>query len=101
MNRVTDTILDRLTNDGFPYPVAIYDGTAPELGPVLCADAFDVPEDVILEISRRLNEVLGLLDTDPLLLPGAIHDFESADKRDELPPDTVWYRPQARSHARI
>jgi hypothetical protein len=100
MSPVTETILDRLTKDGFPYPVAIYDGTAPELGPVLYADAFDVPEDSILEISRRLNEVLGLLDSDPLLLPGAIHDFESADTREELPPDTVWYRPPARSHVR-
>ena len=100
MNPATDTILDRLTKDGFPYPVAIYQGTAPELGPVLYADAFDVPEDPILEVSRRLNDVLGLLDSDPLLLPGAIYDFESADKREELPPDTVWYRPSARSHVR-
>ena len=100
MNPATDIILDRLTNDGFPYPVAIYHGTAPELGSVLYADAFDVPEDPILEVSRRLNDVLGMFDTDPLLLPGAIHDFESAAKREELPADTVWYLPSARSQVR-
>ena len=100
MNPATETIIDRLTSDEFPYPVAIYHGTAPELGPVLYADAFDVPEEPILDISRRLNDVLGMFDTDPVLLPGAIHDFESAEKREELPPDTVWYRPQARSHVR-
>ncbi|HLQ37496.1 MAG TPA: hypothetical protein VK348_06830 [Planctomycetota bacterium] len=100
MNQATATILDRLTSDGFPYPVAIYLGIAPELGPVLYADAFDVSEDAILEASWRLNEVLGSLDSDPLLLPGAIHDFESTDKRQELPRDTVWYLPHVRSHVR-
>jgi len=45
MNQTTATILDRLTRDGYPYPVAIYHGIAPELGAVLYADAFDVSED--------------------------------------------------------
>jgi hypothetical protein len=100
MNPATETILERLTTDGFPYPVAIYEGYAPELGSVLYADAFDVPRGTILVMSRRLNEVLGFVDSDPPLLPGAIYDFESADKRAELPPDTVWYQPDVRSHVR-
>lgn len=96
MNEVTRSILDRLASDDFPFPVAIYQGTAPELGAVLYADAFDVPEGPILEVSRRLNEVLDMLDSDPLLLPGAVHDFESAEQRARLPLDTVWYEPRVR-----
>jgi len=64
------------------------------------SNAFDVPEGPILELSRRLNEVLGFVDCEPLLLPGANFDFESADKRQWLPSDTVWYKPRARSHIR-
>ena len=89
MNPVTKAILERLASDAFPYPVAIYHGFTPGMGPVLFADAFDVPEGPMMEVSERLNDVLDIFDSDPPLLPGAIHDFESAEKRAELPPDTV------------
>jgi len=96
MNELARTILDRLASDDFPYPVAIHAGHAPELGPVLWADAFDVPEGPIVEISQRLSEVIGMLDAEPPLLPGSIHDFESNVRRSQLPADTVWYQPRAR-----
>ena len=71
-----------------------------DCGPVLFADAFDVPEGPILDVSRRLNAVLGFVDSDPVLLPGANFDFESAEGREHLPPDTVWYMPADRSDVR-
>ena len=93
-------ILDLLTGDDFPYPVAIFRDQDCDLGPILSVDAFDLPASVILGVLEHLCELLGPVETIPMLLAGAVYDFESADKRESLPEDTVWYEPR-RTHAQV
>jgi len=86
---------------GFEFPVAIYPGRDPELGEVIEVDAFDVPERVSTEVGLRLGQVLWPVSFEPdTVLPGVMHDFESAARRSELPPTTIWYIPNPRSHSR-
>lgn len=92
------TILDLLGTDNFPYPVAIFPDRDWDLGPILSVQAFDVPEGVALDVSERINDLLWPIETQPLMLPGAIHDFESEAHRQALPEYTVWYHPR-RTHA--
>jgi hypothetical protein len=91
-------ILDRLTREGFPYPVAIFGDQDFELGLILSVEAFDVPTEVILGVHEQLCDLLAPIETQPMMLPGAVHDFESAANRQSLPQDTVWYDPR-RTHA--
>ena len=93
-------ILDVLAENDFPYPVAIFLDQDCDLGPILSVLAFDVPESVFLDVSQHINDILWPVETQPLMLPGAIHDFSSAKHRANLPEDTVWYQPR-RTHARV
>ena len=87
-------LLRLLEAAGFEYPVAVSPGRDPELGSVLDADAFDVPEQVAVAVSSRLAKVLWPAGFTPTtVLPGIVHDFESPERRASLPPETVWYWP--------
>jgi hypothetical protein len=92
------TILDLLVANDFPYPVAIFPDQDFDLGPILSVLAFDVPESVFLDVSQDITDLLWPVETQPMLLASAIHDFESARQRAKLPEDTVWYEPR-RTHA--
>jgi hypothetical protein len=91
-------ILDLLGANDFPYTGR--DLPRPRLrswaDPVRLA--FDVPESVYLDVSEHIVELLWPVETQPMWLGGAIHDFESAEQRARLPEDTVWYEPR-RTHA--
>ena len=89
-----EAILAVLTAENFPYPVAIFPDQDFDLGPILSVLAFDVPEGVFLDVSQHINDILWPVETQPLTLPGAIHDFSSAKHRASLPEDTVWYEPR-------
>jgi hypothetical protein len=78
----------------FPYPVAIYPEDVWDLGSVLCADAFDVPEYLVLHAADSLADVLDPIETDPVLLPCAFDENTSRQKRGSLPTATVWYEPR-------
>ena len=91
-------ILALLVGDDFPYPVAIYEDQDLDLGPILAVDAFDLPVDATSLVHERLGEVLGAIETTPVLLPGFSRDHESTVRRVALPLDTVWYEPR-RTHA--
>jgi hypothetical protein len=84
--------------------VAIHRGTDFEMGPVVDVDAFDVPVGDAIAVAQELADLLWPLQEQSgpgtELLPGVVHDFESADHRDGLPPDTVWYTPRLRSRVR-
>jgi hypothetical protein len=92
------TILDLLVGDDFPYPVAIHEDHDFDMGPILAVDAFDLPDDATSPMHERLGEVLGPLETTPVLLPGFARDHESTVRRAALPAATVWYEPR-RTHA--
>ena len=96
----TDTrkILDLLEEDHFPYPVAIFPDHDLDLGPITSVNAFDVPAEALLDVSERITELLWPVEIQPMILAGAIYDFDSARQRAELPEDTVWYEPR-RTHA--
>jgi len=98
MSPQNQAILDCLTRETFPYPVAIFRDQDFDLGPILLVEAFDVPTDVILGVHEQLCEMLASIETEPQMLPGAVHDFASDAQRDSLPADTVWYHPR-RTHA--
>jgi len=98
MKPQTKVILDLLGTNNFPYPVAIFPDHDFDLGPILSVVAFDVPESVYLDVSEHIVELLWPVETQPMWLGGAIHDFESAEQRARLPEDTVWYEPR-RTHA--
>jgi len=92
------TILDLLGTNEFPYPVAIFPDRDFDLGPILSVQAFDVPDGAVLDVSERICDLLWPVETQPMILTGALHDFESEAHRQELPEDTVWYHPR-RTHA--
>ena len=94
MNVPVDDILARLTRSQFDYPVAIYAGQDPDLGPTIEVVAFDVPEAEVLDVSRQLNRMLPLVH-DPVMLGSAYIDYESTDRRLELPIDAHWYQPRS------
>lgn len=98
MNPQIQTILDVLTRDAFPYPVAIFRDHDFDLGPIQSVDAFDVPSGLLLAVQERLGELVFPLERTPVLLAGAVHDAESAVRRQRLPEETVWYEPR-RTHA--
>ncbi len=98
MNPQIQAILDVLTGDAFPYPVAIFRDHDFDLGPILSVDAFDVPAGCLLAVQERLGDLVFPVETTPILLAGAVYDFESAKQRARLPEDTVWYEPR-RAHA--
>ena len=87
-------ILEVLTADNFPYPVAIFPDQDFDLGPILSVLAFDVPEGVFLDVTQEIADLLWPVETQPMLLASAIHDFESATQRANLPENTVWYQPR-------
>jgi hypothetical protein len=88
------SLLRLLEAAGFEYPVAVCPGEDPELGRVLDADAFDVPEPRAVGVSTRLAEILWQAGFSPTtVLPGIVHDSESEAWRTRLPPETVWYQP--------
>lgn len=90
------TLVKLLEVAAFEYPVAVYRDVDPEIGPVLEIDAFDVPGSVAVAVSHRLATITWpAAFTAMTSLPGIIHDFESAESREYLPPDTVWYLPKA------
>ena len=91
-------ILDLLEEDRFPHPVAIFPDHDPDLGPITSVDAFDVPAEAILDVSERITELLWPVEMQPMILAGAVYDFDSANQRAGLPEDTVWYQPR-RTHA--
>ena len=97
------SLLGLLEAAGFEYPVAVRPGQDPELGHILDADAFDVPEPQAVAVSSRLAHILWPAGFTPTtVLPGIVHDFESAEWRASLPAGTVWYRPGrsgVRTHA--
>jgi hypothetical protein len=103
MNR-TGHILEILDLGEFGFPVAIHRGVDFELGPVVDVDAFDVPAGEAVAVAQRLADLLWPVQAQAVpgaeLLPGVVHDFESADRRAALPPDTVWYTPRLRSRVR-
>ena len=92
------TILDLLAGDHFPYPVAIFPDHDFDLGPIQSVVAFDVPAEVILDVSQRVTELVWPVETQPMILASAMYDFVSAEQRESLPEDTVWYLPR-RTHA--
>jgi len=96
------TLVQLLEAAAFEYPVAVYRDVDWEIGPVLEVDAFDVPESVAVAVSQRLGTITWPAAFAAMTsLSGIIHDFESAERRAELPPDTVWYLPvkaAARTH---
>ena len=98
MSPQTKAILEVLTADNFPYPVAIFSDRDFDLGPILSVLAFDVPEGVFLDVTQDITDLLWPVETQPMLLASAIHDFESGRQRAKLPEDTVWYQPR-RTHA--
>lgn len=99
MTTKIQTILESLRTDGFPYPVAIYADQDFDLGPILSADALDVPATQVLEVSDHLSdllwpvELMWPIDVEPTLLTAALDLEESTEKRAALPAATVWYQP--------
>ena len=100
MNTDIRAILDLLSGDRFPYPVAIFPDHDFELGPIRSVEAFDVPSSAFLDASEHLCELLWPLEQKPMILTGVVYDFASATQRDCLPADTVWYHPR-RTHAQV
>jgi hypothetical protein len=99
MKPQTKAILDLLGANDFAYPVAIFPDHDFDLGPILSVLAFDVPESAFLDVGKAIVDLLWPVETQPMWLGGAIHDFESAEQRAKLPEDTVWHEPK-RTHAK-
>ncbi|MBM4061986.1 MAG: hypothetical protein FJ265_12955 [Planctomycetes bacterium] len=93
MSRDIEKIEALLTLDRFPFAVAMFPGHVQELGDVIEAQAFDVPEDEILKVSRRLNQLLVAARTRPLAVGSAFLAAESTAIRDALPRTVHWWRP--------
>ena len=81
----------------FPYRVAVFPNDIPELGgPVLEVHAFDVPDAVLLRVSRELNHLLVRLRLEPMALGMAFDESESKVAATGLPAGTVWITPRSR-----
>ncbi len=102
MKRQIRTLLRLLEAEGFEFPVAFYEDTAPDLGDVIEADAFDVPAAVGLAVSQRLGAILWSESFGKkTVLTGVIDDRDSGQWRARVPGDAVWYWPaRAGSRAR-
>jgi len=93
VNIPTDRIQEALKQDGFPFRVAIYPGYVAELGDVVEVNAFDVPEAAVLDVSRRLNQLLCALRMQPLAVGTAFLDSESERWAANVPDDAIWCEP--------
>lgn len=96
MESQTHDILLALQRAAFPHAVAIRSGAAHELGPVLEADALDVPAGRVLEQEDALARILWQHAFGAsTVLPGALDPEESRRLRAALPTGTTWYLPTA------
>ena len=90
------TLRDHLAE--FPYRVAVFPNDIPELGgPVLEVHAFDVPDAVLLRVSRELNHLLVRLRLEPMALGMAFDEDESKRASEGLPAGTMWIMPRLRA----
>lgn len=88
------TILELLQASDFPFPVAIFPDRDWDLGPILSVQAFDVPDGAMLDVSQQICDLLWPVETQPMILTGALYDFASEAHRQALPADTAWYEPR-------
>lgn len=86
-------IQERLRQDRCPFRVAVFASTDPDVGPLIEVHAFDVPAEHCVRVSRRLNHLLWGAEVDTNLIAGAFDREESAERRDELPANVIWYSP--------
>lgn len=90
---VVQTVEGHLALDRFPYRVALFPAYVPELGDVVEVHAFGVPEDALLQVSRRLNHLLASLRLDPMPIGTAFHRKETPSAMARVPVQARWFDP--------
>ncbi len=94
MNPQIRALMRLLEAAHFEFPVAFFEDVDPEIGDMIDADAFDVPSLGRRDISLRLGEILWSQSFHPrTVLTGTVEARDSEERRECLPPDTVWYLP--------
>lgn len=91
-----EAVKSRLAAEQFPFRVAMFPNTLPDLGDVLEVHAFDVPEDRLLEVSQQLNGLLAAMRLTPMAIGMAFFEGESAQAESKVPSNAVWLRPEHR-----
>jgi len=94
MNPQIMALIELLHIAQFEFPVAFFEDVDPDVGDMIDADAFDVPTQGRFDTSLRLGKILWPMSFHPrTVLTGTVEAGDSAERRERLPPDSVWYLP--------
>ena len=90
-------LLKALHAAAFTFRVAVFDGHDPEMGPVLEAHAFDVPEELSVAVSFDLTKLVRRAGLSRVALAGVFDEVESPGRSSSVPRTAAWYEPTGRT----